>query len=40
MQSKDNEVWRRDTTQAMSVHKIDQDNHAKTTVENDTEKHT
>ena len=40
MQRKDNKVWRKDTTQAMSVHKIDLDNHVKNTVDNDTEKHT
>ena len=40
MQRKDNKVLRKETTQAMSVHKIDQDNHVKTAVDNDTEKHT
>ena len=39
MQRKDNKVWRRDVTQAMSVHKFDQDNHVKTTIDDDTEEH-
>ena len=35
MEWKDNKVWRRDTTQTMSVHKIGQGNHVRTTVDND-----
>ena len=34
MEWKDNKVRRRDTTWTMNVHKIDQDNHVRTTVDN------
>lgn len=35
MERKDNKVRRRDTAWTMNVHKIDQDNHVRTTVDSD-----